>query len=81
MAVIFLKLGAEDGESKVEKHSRTFRRFSARVNLDHRRHSGLAEGDRFAVNPVLVFALEAAIGMAMCAGTILAMFAWTGASL
>jgi hypothetical protein len=81
MAAMFLKLGAADGESKVEKHSRKFRRFPARVNVDHRRHSGLAEGDRFAVKPVLVFALEAAIGMAVCAGTILAIFAWTGASL
>jgi hypothetical protein len=81
MEVMFPKLGAADGESKVEKHSRTCRGFSVGVNVDHRRHSGLAEGDRFAVKPVLVFALEAAIGMAVCTGTIVAVFAWTGASL
>jgi len=65
----------------LEEHSRAFRRSSARLNEGHCCHLVLAEGDRFSVKPVLVFALKAAIGVAVCAGTILAMFAWTGASL
>jgi hypothetical protein len=36
---------------------------------------------RLARNRVTMFALEVAVGAAACAGTILAIFAWAGASL
>ena len=75
---------ANQGPSGVpvrEEHSRTFWPSSARVDEGHLHHSGMAERERFAVKRVLVFAVEVATGAAVCAGTILAIFAWTGASL
>jgi hypothetical protein len=41
----------------------------------------LADRERIQTKRVLVFVLEAALGAIVCAGTILAIFAWTGAGL
>jgi hypothetical protein len=41
----------------------------------------LAEGERLADKRVLMFALSMSFGAAACAGTILALFALTGAGL
>jgi hypothetical protein len=57
---------------------------SANVGEDHhhgRLVSKLAEREWTAVKPVLTFALEVAVGAVASAGTILAIFAWSGASL
>ena len=48
----------------------------------HYSHPRSAEPyERLARKRVTMFALEAAVGAAACAGTILAIFAWAGASL
>jgi hypothetical protein len=54
---------------------------SVQVGPGHRRHPRLSQRGELAMKRVLVFALEAAVGAVACAGTILAIFAWTGASL
>jgi hypothetical protein len=41
----------------------------------------LAEGERLADKRVLMFALSVSVGAVACAGTILAVFALTGAAL
>ena len=46
-----------------------------------RRASRLAERETSATNPVLMFALQLSVGVAAAAGTILALFAWSGAGL
>ena len=46
-----------------------------------RRASRLVERETSTTNPVLMFALQLSVGAAAAAGTILALFAWSGASL
>jgi hypothetical protein len=46
-----------------------------------RLHSPPALRERIAVNHTAVFMLQIAVGATACAGTILALFAWSGASL
>ncbi len=59
--------------------------YSAKMGEVHHHHarlgSKLAEREWIAARPVLKFALEVAVGAAASAGTILAIFAWSGASL
>jgi hypothetical protein len=51
----------------------------AKVHYSHPRPAEPCE--RLARKRVTMFALEVAVGAAACAGTILAIFAWGGASL
>jgi len=53
---------------------------SVMVGEGHRRHPCLSEGE-ILIKRVLVFALEMNLVAIACAGTILAIFAWAGASL
>ena len=46
-----------------------------------RRASRLVEREISATNPVLMFALQLSVGAVAAAGTILALFAWSGAGL
>jgi hypothetical protein len=48
---------------------------------DVHRACRLLEREGSALNPVLVFTLQVAVGVAACVGTILALFAWTAAGL
>jgi hypothetical protein len=53
--------------------------------LGHLDHPGVdagpSERQRIAIKRLLIFALGITVAVAACAGTILAMFAWTGAGL
>jgi hypothetical protein len=59
--------------------------FSASVGDSHhhqvRLGLKLTERDWSAARCVMVFALELGFGAAVCAGTMMAIFAWTGSSL
>jgi hypothetical protein len=46
-----------------------------------RRAARLVEREISATNPVLIFALQLSVGAAAAVGTILALFAWSGAGL
>jgi hypothetical protein len=51
-------------------------------HLDRRAAGSVpSERQRIAVKRLLIFALGITVAAAACAGTILAMFAWTGAGL
>jgi len=49
--------------------------------LDHHNYPRLADCEKIDTKRVLVFVLEVAVGATACAGTILVIFAWTGAGL
>jgi hypothetical protein len=94
---MFLKLAGGDAESNVKKHTREIDVLGYRNRTRHANHGpngvpvsadegrlhhfSIAERERLAVKRVSLFALEVATGVAVGAGTILAIFAWTGASL
>lgn len=97
MPGMFLKLAAGDAESNVKKHTREIDVLDFRNRTRHANHGpngvpvsadegrlhhfSIAERERLALKRVSLFALEVAAGLAVGAGTILAIFAWTGASL
>jgi hypothetical protein len=54
---------------------------SARVEEGHHHQLRRAGPEGFAIKRGLVFALAVATGAAVCACTILAIFAWSGAGL
>jgi hypothetical protein len=90
-ADMFLEPKGVAGKSKVRKHPKAIMSFLVRykgasglssMRIDgHHHHSRWAEREAFTMKRVLVFALEAATGAATCAGSILAIFAWSGTSL
>jgi hypothetical protein len=54
---------------------------SVRAGHGRRYCPRVAECEKSGMKRVLVFALEVAVGAVVCASTISAIFAWTGASL
>jgi hypothetical protein len=55
--------------------------FWARLGEQRHDRARVAESENTATRSLLVFALQMAVAAAACAGTILAIFAWSGVGL